>query len=133
MSTKPSKSIQKKITFKMGNVVKSDPTKLNDEFSRYFTSIAQKIRQDIPHSRKSFRDYMVNPKFFLFLTNQPWEIVDIIKKLDPHKSTCPFSIHNKIPLLRINEISSVLSDIFNLSFTTDRCMTKLKTAKVIPT
>lgn len=133
MSTKPSKSIPK-ITLKIGNVVESDPTKLADEFNRYFTSIAQKIRQDIPHSRKNFRDYMVNPNqnSFFFSPISPDEIVDIIKKLDPHKSTGPFSIPNKILHLRINKISTILSDIFNLSLTTGRYITKLKTAKVIP-
>ena len=49
-----------------------------------------------------------------------------------HKSTGPFSIPNKIIHLCINEISTILSDIFNLSLTTGRFLTKLKTAKVIP-
>ena len=72
------------------------------------------------------------PEHFLFLTNSPEEIIDIIKKLDLHKSTGPFSIPNKILHLCINEISTILSDIFNLSLTTGRFLTKLKTAKVIP-
>ena len=63
------------------------------------------------------------PEHFLFLTNSPEEIIDIIKKLDLQKSTGPFSI---------NEISTILSDIFNLSLTTGRFLTKLKNAKVIP-
>ena len=49
-----------------------------------------------------------------------------------HKSTGPFSIPNKIIHLCINEISTILSDIFNLSLTTGRFLTKLKSAKVIP-
>ena len=109
------------ITLKMANVVESDPTKIADEFNRYFTNIAPKIWQDIPRSRKSFRDYMGRP-------NQN----SLIKRLDPHKSTGPFSIPNKILHLCINEISTILSDIFNLSLTTGRFLTKLKTAKVIP-
>ena len=70
------------ITLKMANVVESDPTKIADEFNRYFTNIAPKICQDIPRSRKSFRDYMGRPNqnSFFFSSISPEEIVDIIKK-----------------------------------------------------
>ena len=81
VSTKTSQSIPK-ITLKTPNVVESDPAKIADEFNRYFTNIAQKIRQDIPRSRKSFRDYMGRPNqnSFFFSPISPEEIVDIIKK-----------------------------------------------------
>ena len=69
---------------------------------------------------------------FFFTPIKPEEIVAIIKKLDPHKSTGPFSIPNKVLHLLLNEISSILTDIFNLSFTTGKFISKLKTAKVIP-
>ena len=72
-----------------------------------------------------------NQNSFFFSPISPEEVVDIIKKLDPHKPTGPFSIPNKILHLCINEISTILSDIFNLSLTTGRFLTKLKTAKVI--
>ena len=133
VSTKPPKS-SANISLKLDNKIESDPHKLADEFNKYFTNIAQKIKQDIPPTRKNFHDYMsrsVQNSFF-FTPIKPEEIVAIIKKLDPHKSTGPFSIPNKVLHLLLNEISSILTDIFNLSFTTGKFISKLKTAKVIP-
>ena len=133
VSTKPSQS-SVKISLNVSNKIESNPVKLADEFNKYFTNIAQKIRQKIPLSRKRFRDYMGNrvQNSFFFSPIEPAEIVAIIRKLDPNKSTGPFSIPNKILHFFINEISTILSDIFNLSIKTGKFISKLKTAKVIP-
>ena len=38
----------------MANVVESDPTRIADEFNRYFTNIAQKIRENSLAPEKAF-------------------------------------------------------------------------------
>ena len=53
--------------------------------------------------------------FFLSLTNKS-EIQNIISSLDSNKSVGPSSIPMKIIKLLKNDISSQLTDIFNISF-----------------
>ena len=122
------------ISLNVNNNIESDPLKLAKEFNKYFTNIAENIKQKIPPTRKNFLQYLdrSNPNSFFFTPVDSTEIATIIKKLDPHKSTCPFSIPNKILHLLIDDISQILADIFNLSLSTGKFVSKLKTAKVIP-
>ena len=69
--------------------------------------------------------------FFLSPTNKN-EISSIISSLHPNKSVGPNSIPTKILKLLKDEISSHLSDIYNISFSMGMFPSVLKTAKVIP-
>ena len=69
--------------------------------------------------------------FFLSSTNKN-EISVIISSLNPNKSVGPNSVPTKILKLLKNEISSHLSDIYNISSSMDIFLSVLKTAKVIP-
>ena len=60
------------------------------------------------------------------------EIENIISSLDSNKSVGPNSIPIKILKLLKNDISSQLSEIFNISFSSGVFPSILKTAKVIP-
>ena len=133
VSLKPFKS-RVNISLNVNNNIESDPLKLAKEFNKYFTNIAENIKQKIPPTRKNFLQYLdrSNPNSFFFTPVDSSEIATIIKKLGPHKSTGPFSIPNKILHLLIDDISQILADIFNLSLSTGKFVSKLKTAKVIP-
>ena len=69
--------------------------------------------------------------FFLSCTDK-YEIINIISSLDRNKSTGPNNIPTKILKLLINDISTQLSDIFNVSFSTGVFPSILKIAKVVP-
>ena len=69
--------------------------------------------------------------FFLSCTDK-YEIINIISSLDRNKATGPNNIPTKILKLLINDISTQLSDIFNVSFSTGVFPSILKIAKVVP-
>ena len=69
--------------------------------------------------------------FFLSPTNKN-EISSIISSLNPNKSVGPNSIPTKILKLLKYEISSHLSDIYNILFSMGVFPSVLKTVKVIP-
>ena len=133
ITVRPSKC-SAKISLKVNNTVESDPAKIADEFNKYFTGIAQKIRKKIPFSMKDFKNFLRQPNqnTFFFSPISPEEIIAIVKDIDPHKSTGPFSIPYRILHLLLNDIAIILSDIFNLSIRTGKFISRLKTAKVIP-
>ena len=75
----------------------------------------------------------LHPLWYIHLhPTDKYEIINIISSLDSNKSTGPNSIPNKILKLHKNDISTELSDIFNVSFLTGVFPSKLKIAKVIP-
>ena len=60
------------------------------------------------------------------------EIENVISSLDSNKSVGPNNILTQILKLLKNDISSQLSEIFNISFSSDVFPLITKTAKVIP-
>ena len=74
---------------------------------------------------------LTNNAFFLNPTNEI-EVKNIILSLNHSKAICPNSIPTKILKLLINDISSQLTQLFNLSFSSGVFPLILKTGKVIP-
>ena len=100
----------------------------------FFTSIPAKTRESIKYSHKHFSNFLKNrsdDSFFLSPTEKH-EIINIISSLDTNKSTGPNSIATKILKLLKNDISTQLSDIFNVSFSTGVFPSILKIAKIVP-
>ena len=73
---------------------------------------------------------LTNNPFFLNPTNEI-EVKNIILSLNHSKAICPNSIPTKILKLLIN-VSSQLTQLFNLSFSRGVFPLILKTSKVIP-
>ena len=116
------------------NTTSAEPIEIANIFNNFFTSIAAKTKESIKYSNKHFSNFLKNrsdDSFFLSPTGK-YEIINIISSLDPTKSTGPNSIPTKILKLLKNDISAQLSDIFNVSFSTEAFPTILKIAKVIP-
>ena len=112
----------------------AEPIKIANIFNNFFTSIAAKTKASIKYSHKHFSNFLKNrsdDSFFLSPTDK-YEIINIISSLDPNKSTGPNSIPTKILKLLKNDISTQLSDIFNVSFSTGVFPSILKRAKVVP-
>ena len=100
----------------------------------YFVTISEKTKENINPSHKHFSDFRNNRhqnSFFLSTINKS-EIQNIISLLDLNKSVGANNIPMRILKLLKNNISSRLSDIFNISFSTCVFLTILKVTKVLP-
>ena len=112
----------------------SNPMEISNIFNNYFSSIASKTKLNISFSHKHFSDFLKNRSnisFFVSPTDKT-EIENVISSLDSNKSVGPNSIPTKILKLLKNDISSQLSEIFNISFSSVVFPSILNTAKVIP-
>lgn len=122
------------ITLTINGKNESNTAKIAEEFNNFFTDVAKNIRNQIPPTKKSFREYLKAPPrdsfFFDAITRE--EIEKTISELKDNKSVGPFSIPNKILKLISREVSDILAKIFNLSLTAGKYIKSLKTAKIIP-
>ena len=112
----------------------SNPIAISYIFNNYFSSIANNTKPNISFSHRHFSDFLKNRSnisFFVSPTDKK-EIENVISSLDSHKSVGPNSIPTKVLKLLKNDISSQLSEIFNISFSSGVFPSILKTAKVIP-
>ena len=111
----------------------TDPKNIANIFNYYFSTIAEKTKAKIKFSNKSFTDVLHHPiddSFFIKATNSD-EIKNIISKLNENKSTGPNSLPAKILKLLKSDISSQLTDIFNIAFSSGIFSSNLKIAKII--
>ena len=111
----------------------TDPTKIAEGFNDYFSSIAQKLQQNLSVRGHDFTKYLSEPldHNFLFKSVDAGELLLIIDSLDP-KATGPNSIPLEILKLLKANICWPLKEIINLSFATGVYPDNLKISKVIP-
>ena len=127
------KANQLESTFIDGTTI-SNPMSISNIFNNYFSSIANKTKLNISFSHKHFSDFLknrTNTSFFVSSTDKT-KIENVISSLDSNKSVGPNSIPTKVLKLLKNDISSQLSEIFNISFSSGVFPSILKTARVIP-
>ena len=112
----------------------TDSLHIANIFNDYLSSIAEKTKANITFSNKSFQDFLHHPNAVSLFTTliDSLELSLIIPLLNSEKSTGPNSLPTKILKLLINDISTHLADIFNLSFSSGVFPSILKIAKVIP-
>ena len=121
-------------TLAVDGTTTSNPMEISDIFNNYFSSIATKTKLNIAFSHKHFSDFHKNRSnisFFVSPTDKT-EIEDVVSSLDSNKSVGPNSIPTKMLKLLKDDISSQLSEIFNISFSSGVFPSILKTAKIIP-
>ena len=99
----------------------SNPMEISNIFNNYFSSIASKTKLNISFSHKHFSDFLKNRFNISFFESA----------IDSNKSAGPNSIPTKALKLLKNDISSQVSGIFNISFSSSIFPSILKTAKVI--
>ena len=118
----------------LDNEIETGPTKIAEGFNAYFSSIAEKLQQNISFGGVDFTKYLTTPlgHNFLFKAVDENEISIIIDSLENSKATGPHSIPTEI--LKIIKLNIVypLKEIINISFATGVYPDKLKIAKVIP-
>ena len=112
----------------------TDPSQIANTFNSYFSSIGETLQSKIHSSHISFTRYLKNPNihsFFVFPTDST-EVSNLISGLKNGKASGPNSIPTTV-LKHLNiDISTILADLFNLSFTTGVFPDKLNTSSVLP-
>ena len=111
-----------------------DSKLIANAFNNFFTNVGPNLANVIPDTNVSPMSYMPNNSSNQLILEKvsAKEISDIIQKLNPSKSTGPFSIPTKILLIIKDLILNPLQTIFNLSFESGIVPTKFKIANVIP-
>ena len=106
-----------------------------NSFNEFFTSVAGKLKSKIFRDEKiDFNKYLVNScnqSFFISPTSSE-EVINVINKLNPSKTSGPNSIHHKILLLIHQTFSSTLARLINLSFKNGIYFERLKISQVLP-
>ena len=112
----------------------TDPTKIAEGFNEYFSSIAQKLQQNISVRGHDYTRYLTDKLDynFFFKSADVGEISRIIDSFENSKATGPNSIPTEILKLIKHNICYPLKEIINLSFATGTYPDQLKIAKVIP-
>ena len=112
----------------------NDSIAIANTFNDFFTSIAETVQSKTKFSHKFFRSFFStknNDSVIITATNKE-ETCKIISSFNINKSCRPNSIPTKILHLVQDQISKHLATICNLSFSTGKFPTILKTAKVTP-
>ena len=118
-------------TLNHNNNTVTNPVEIANIFNNHFASVAEKTRANVNYSHKHFSEYMENNSsnsFFLSPTNKN-EILNTISSLNPDKYVGPNGIPAEILKLFKDEISSHLSDIYNISFSMGVFPSVMKTVK----
>ncbi|XP_065671749.1 uncharacterized protein LOC136089625 [Hydra vulgaris] len=112
----------------------TNPFDICNAFNNYFTNIGKDVQATIPSSMNHFTYYLSNPfqKSFFIKPTDEHEISNIINSLDANKASGPNGLPVKILKLLKTELSRILSNIFNISFSSGIFPENLKTAKVVP-
>ena len=116
------------------NLVLDDPNHISEHFNKHFCNIDKNIEKEIPQSKKVFTDYLKQPlenTSFIHPTT-PEDDESEIKTLKNNKTSGPSSIPTKVFKTFAKPLSKPLADLINLSFSTGKFPSSLKTAKVIP-
>ena len=129
-----SKNKNSNIALDINGNMTSDKKLIAESFNKYFTEIAEKVKRNLPATKKSYRDYLDKTcqNSFFFTPTTPDEVKSIINSLDTSKATGPYSIPPQLLNALPTEISTILSEIFNQSFKTGKFPQALKHVKVVP-
>ena len=125
---------KKNISLKINNNVLSDQKLIAETFNNHFTNIAGEIQSKIRPTKVSFKSFLKRPcrRSFFFSPITPEEVRKTLTSLDPKKSSGPHSIPRQILDAVQEEITIILSDIFNITLQTGKFISTLKLVKVVP-
>ena len=112
----------------------TDPTQIANVFNSYFSTIGKTLQSKIHSSHINFTRYLKNPNIHsLFISpTDEIEISNLISTLKKGKASGPNSIPTFILKDFNREISIILANLFNLSFSNGVFPDILKTSSVLP-
>ena len=105
-----------------------------NKFNEYFSTVAEKLMEKIPHINQNPLKYLENkPKSSLFLSAaSPWEIKKILNEIPSKFSSGWDDIPSVVVKKSPDNTLFALSHIFNLSLNTGIFPNLFKKAKIIP-
>ena len=95
----------------------TEPQEIANAFNKYFVNVATDIQSSIRYSKNNFHDFLhpININSFFLNPTDEIEFKNIILSLNLSNAIGPNSIPTKILKLLINDVSSHLTELFNLS------------------
>ncbi|XP_065664574.1 uncharacterized protein LOC136086218 [Hydra vulgaris] len=116
------------------NTIINDQVKISEIFTSFFILIREELQKNIHSSHTDFHKFLKtsNPDSLFVKPTEKNKITSVILSLNDGKASGPNSVPTFILKLLANDISSVLSKLFNLSFATGIFLNILKTASVKP-
>ncbi|XP_057312179.1 uncharacterized protein LOC130653679 [Hydractinia symbiolongicarpus] len=134
LNNKDNNSRSSTSSLKINDKIISEKLTVANAFNEHFTSVADKIRNQIPHNNTHFSSYLKNNNsnslFFNPVTIE--EVLKIINNLDLTKASGPNSVPNLILKQANIAISAILTKLFNLSLQQGVFPNILKMVSVIP-
>jgi hypothetical protein len=130
---KPSKSSTDINHLSVDNEIFSVKQDISNILNQHFSTVGERINENIPSSQNNFKDYLNIPQqnSFVFFTITESEVISAIKKLKENKSTI-----NEIPVSIFKNIHDIiafpLSLLFNMSRNTGIYPESLKSSIVTP-
>ena len=126
-------SYQCKFKDDCGNTI-TDPQEICNKFNDFFVNVGLKLASGIQNTGKNCYDYLSDMRSNSMQMKPivASDIIKIIDKFNPNKSTGHDNVGNYIIKKVGKEIVKPLTNIFNLSLSTGIVPDKLKTPKVIP-
>jgi len=111
----------------------TDKMKIAEEFNAFFTEVGKKISDSVEPVDSPPDDFLTPdcPKLNLSTISQA-ELIDTINIMEPKSSTDIHGISMKLIKELRYQIALPLTHLFNLSITTGKFPSKLKTSKTIP-
>ena len=111
-----------------------DPTKIADEFNKYFAEIGPKLAEKVPPSTKTFSDFLGSKVEgeFKFSELSATRLFNFIKKMKPKTSFGEDLVSNKVLQFVAPTILKPLNHLINLSLKTGFFPQKFKVAKIVP-
>ena len=123
-----------KISLNINGILSSNNKEVADCFNQYFSNISTSIRSKLPYTSKKFKSYLLNsnPDSVYLTPTSALEVLNCINSFPRNKGMGPYSIPIKILQLLGPDISVILSNLINLSFTSGSFPSKLKLARITP-
>ena len=96
----------------------TEPKEIDNAFAKYFVNVATDIQSSVRYSKNNFHDILlpINRNSFFLNSMNEIEVKNMILSLNLSKAIGPSIIPTKILKLLINDVSSQLTELFNLSF-----------------
>ena len=112
---------------------KTDTLKIGSKFNEYFSTIAQKLVDQIK-TQKKFEEFLDKPneKSFFMIRTDKNEIEKIIAALDSNKASDIYGMSVNVLKILSPHISQILSEIFNASLSTGIFPDHMKLAMICP-
>jgi hypothetical protein len=130
---KPNKTRESVPVLEVGDRVLTDDLEVADTFNEYFASVAQKLDAAVPQSNRSPLDYLGDPVCNTFfaapcIDSEAREIIMCLPNKGCHITEIPTYIYK----LLADDLSSIISYLFNRSLQDSAYPTCLKLARITP-